>query len=183
MPIYKVKGAKKDGLQKYNVRANYISHIDGKPKQMTRTAYGLDAARDLERKLLSEVNDISERPTGKMTIDQLFQEYRAVQKNEVREVTLFKNFQNYKLYIKPTMADIRLDKLTVSQLQKWKESVIEKNLAYTSRKCAYKVFAALLNFAVKMDYLHRNPLSKVGNFKDNAEFKKDITYYTKDDFV
>ena len=52
MPHYKVKDKnkndiKKDGLQKYIVRVNYTTS-DGKQKQLTRIAYGLEPAKDLE---------------------------------------------------------------------------------------------------------------------------------------
>jgi len=66
MPIYKTEG-KKDGLQKYLVRVNYMDG-SGKPKQLTRTAYGSEAAKDLERKLVSGIKDKGENPAKKMTV-------------------------------------------------------------------------------------------------------------------
>ena len=50
IPIYKAGKAKKEGLQKYYVRINYVSDT-GEYKQITRTAYGIDIAKDLERRL------------------------------------------------------------------------------------------------------------------------------------
>ena len=47
MPIYKIGKTKKEGLQKYCVRINYVSDT-GEYKQITRTAYGIDFAKDLE---------------------------------------------------------------------------------------------------------------------------------------
>ena len=44
MPIYKMDG-KKDGLQKYRVRINYIDQ-QGKARQLDRVAYGSQAAKD-----------------------------------------------------------------------------------------------------------------------------------------
>ena len=49
MPINKING-KKDGLQKYRVRVNYVDSL-GKYKQIERTAYGKDAAKELEARL------------------------------------------------------------------------------------------------------------------------------------
>lgn len=40
----------------------------------------------------------------------------------------------------------------------------------------------MLNYAVKMEYIPINPLSKVGTFKDAYHTKKDIDYYTSDEF-
>ena len=73
MPIYKANG-KKDGLQKYNVRINYTGD-NGKAKQLTRTAYGLEAAKDLERSLILEIKNKGENSVKKMTIQKLYEEY------------------------------------------------------------------------------------------------------------
>jgi integrase len=183
MPIYKVDGAKKDGLQKYKVRVNYISNSDGKPKQLTRTAYGLEAAKDLERRLVDEVSEKNKKTVKKMTVEQLFVEYEAAQKYEVREATLDKAKRNYKIYVQPTMSDIRIDKLTIPLLQKWKVSIEQKNFALNTKKAAYKIFRALLNFGVKMEYLPHNPLTKIGNFKDSFDVRPNMKIYTPLEFT
>jgi len=180
MPIYKMNG-KKDGLQKYNVRINYISD-NGKAKQLTRTAYGLEAAKDLEQRLIGEMKNNGENSVKIMTVQQLFEKYIAVKMYELRESTLDKNKRNYKLYIKPTMENARLDKLSVDLLQGWKLSIEEKGLLLATKKNAYSIFRALLNFAVKMEYMTRNPLNKVGNFIDVLGSKSKIRIYTADEF-
>jgi len=54
MPIYKVNG-EKDGKKKYIVRINYVAD-SGEPKQLTRIAYGSSAAKDLEMRLIDDIN-------------------------------------------------------------------------------------------------------------------------------
>jgi len=66
MPVYKAIG-KKDGLQKYNVRINYIDG-EGVSRQLTRIAYGSEAAKDLERKLTVEQKSKGDAPTKRMTV-------------------------------------------------------------------------------------------------------------------
>ena len=44
MPIYKVENTKKDGLQKYYVRINYVTD-NGQKRQITRSVYGIDVAK------------------------------------------------------------------------------------------------------------------------------------------
>ena len=56
MPIYKVGNIKKDGLQKYHVRINYIAE-DGKKKQITRSIYRIDSIKNLERQLENEIKN------------------------------------------------------------------------------------------------------------------------------
>ena len=182
MPIYKVEGIKKNGLQKYNVRVNYISD-NGKAKQLTRTAYSLEAAKDLERRLISEVKKSGENSVKIMTVHQLYEKYISVKKYELRESTLDKNKRNYKLYIQPLMENARLDKLTVDLLQEWKVSIEERGLLLATKKNAYSIFRALLNFAVKMEYISKNPLNKIGNFIDVLNRKSEMSIYTAEEFT
>ena len=181
MPIYKMNG-KKDGLQKYNVRVNYTSD-DGKPRQLTRTAYGSDAAKDLERQLINEMKSKGENSVKKLTVQQLLETYTAAKKYEVRESTLDKQKRNYNIYVKPNMGSACIDKLSIPMLQEWKQSVEEKGLSHNTKKCAYSIFRAILNFAVKMEYLERNPLNKVGNFVDILNIKKEMGIYTAEQFT
>lgn len=181
MPIYKVEGIKKDGLQKYKVRINYFSS-DGTKRQLTRVTFGSESARDLERELLNKIKDQNEKPVRGLTVQQLFDEYEIAKKPEIRECTFEKNKKEYRLYVQPTMAKVRIDKLTVPMLQKWKLTVEEKGLALKTKQYAYGIFRAILNYAVRMEYLSNNPLLKVGNFKESLSIKPDMKFYTADEF-
>ncbi|MCL2003987.1 MAG: site-specific integrase [Oscillospiraceae bacterium] len=181
MPIYKANG-KKDGLQKYNVRVNYISD-SGQAKQLTRTAYGLEAAKELERRLASGVKDGSENTAKKMTVQQLFDEYEAAKQYEIRETTHDKNRRNYALYVKPTLAGIRIDRVTVALLQEWKRSIEQKGLHLNTKRHAYGIVRAILNYAVRMEYIPNSPLPKVGNFKEALSVKPGMSIYTAQEFM
>lgn len=87
MPINNVEGEKKDGLQKYRVRVNYIDRF-GKYRQAERTAYGIDEAKRIEMEL---TNSSKGRGQSKsMTVQALYDEYIAAKRHEVRETTLDK---------------------------------------------------------------------------------------------
>ena len=178
MPIYKMNG-KKDGKQKYRVRVNYTDRL-GKAKQIDRVSYGLDEAKQLERELNYQLKQ--ETPTAKMTVQALYDEYIEALKPEVRETTLEKNKQNLKNNVLDTLGNVKLDKLTIPVLQKWKQNIEQKNLSIRTRQNRYSEFRALLNYAVKMEYLSQNPLIKVGNFKAPLQPKKEMQYYTADEF-
>ena len=180
MPIYK-SGGKKDGLQKYNVRINYVSE-SGQAKQLTRVAYGLDAAKDLERRLLHDLKSNGENSVRKMTVRQLFEEYAAVKKYEVRQSTYDKTVRTFEYYIFPTLADVCIDKLSAKILQDWKISLEERDLALKTKKNVYSELRTMFNYAVRMEYLPKSPLVKVGNFKDPLATKQEINFYTPDEF-
>ena len=79
MPVYKMSG-KKDGLQQYRVRINYTDPF-GNAKQLDRIAYGKDAAKQLEAKLIAETKEKS--PTEERRI---FPERSKVEAKSVKNL-------------------------------------------------------------------------------------------------
>ena len=185
MPIYKMDG-KKNGRQKYRVRVNYIDR-EGKNRQIDRVAYGYDEAKDLERQLN---HDIKSAPVCRYTVQQLYDEFISVKKYEVRESTLRVITVRCENYILPELGTYRIDKLTSPVLQKWKNAVENykpvkspsDSLSFEMKKGIYSALRALLNYAVKMDYIAKNPLLTVGNFRDAYETKHEMDFYTADEF-
>lgn len=180
MPIYKADG-KKDGLQKYNVRINYTD-TNGKSRQLTRTAYGKEAATDLLHKLTAEQKTKGDTPAKKMTIQQLFDEYVNVRQYEVRETSLDGTKRTIENHILPTLRDVRIDRLNASILQDWKFSMEKKSLAVSSKRNAFDKLKALLNYAVRREYIPNNPIMKIDTFKDVTSVKKEMDYYTAEEF-
>ncbi len=181
MPIYKMNG-KKDGKQQYRVRINYTD-ASGKAKQIDRVAYGSAEAKDLEQKLQRE---IKEKPMySGITVQQLFDEYMGVKKHEVRETTLKQTQNVLTIHILPLLKTVRINDLNNKLLQSWKSQISgNSSLSLKTKQNIYKEFRAMLNYAVKMDYLPKNPLSNLGNFKDvYFEVPKDkLQYYTPEQF-
>ena len=149
------------------MRINYFAD-SGQQKQLTRVAYGLDAAKDLEIKLTFGIKSRSEMPTKKMTVLELLEEYKEVKRFEVKETTQTRIAENFKYYILPTFKDYRIDRITPKAIQEWKIALEKRNLAYKTKKLAFCHFRTFINYAIKMEYLSANPLTKVGDFKENT---------------
>ena len=184
MPINKVtdktgKPVKKDGKQKYRVRVNYTDSL-GRNKQIERTAYGADEAKQLERELNQSVK--VETPAAKLTVGQLYEEYIAAKRYEVRASSLDKKKNVLQNHVLKYFSDTRLDKLTAPVLQKWKMDIEELGLSIRMRKNIYGNFRTMLNYGVKMEYIPKNPLLKVGNFKAPLEEIEEMKFYTPEEF-
>lgn len=188
MPIYKSKG-KKDGKQRYRVRINYTD-VFGNAQQIERVAYGLDEAKDLERQLARDVKEENITKT-RMTVQELYEEYVEVKKYEVREASLKKSKTVIESYVIPIFGNTSLSKLNAPLLNKWKAGIEEKRikvkgeekpLKIQTKKYIFGKFRALLNYAVQMEYIAKNPLLKVGNFKDVNFVKEEMSYYTPEEF-
>lgn len=181
MPIYKMNG-KKDGKQQYRVRINYVDS-NGNNKQLTRIAYGSAEAKQLEMQLKQEVKE--QPAANRMTVGKLYEEYIATKQHEIRATSLNKIQNVLQLHILPTFQNLELRKLQVQKLQKWKNQVADTDLSITTKKNIYKEFRALLNYAVKMEYIQKNPLLQVGNFKEPyfESVPEKLNYYTSDEFI
>jgi integrase len=180
MPIYKTN-EKRDGLTKYRVVVNYTDQ-HGKYKSVERTAYGSAAAKALESQLR---NEYKTSVSARMSVRDLFEEYLQNKKKRVRYTTLIKTEEIIEQNVIPYLGDTKLDKLTVPLLEQWENKILEKDIELRTRQNYYSHFRAMLNYAVRMNYIQKNPLVDVGNFID-TEFtppRDKIQYYTKEQFT
>lgn len=180
MPIYKT-GEKKNGREKYRVVVSYVAP-DGRYRKKERTVYGSAEAKATESQLMSELKQAT--PAAVITVEELFNEYIAAKKNEVRETSLDKTRRILLAEVIPQLGDTSLSKLNKKVLQNWKNDISNRDLALTTKRNFYKEFCAMLNFAVKLDYIPKNYLTDLGNFKDTT-FEppaEKIHYYTAEQF-
>jgi len=180
MPITKIAGKKKDGLQAYRVRVNYTDQ-NGNYKRIERYAYGMAEAKEVEQKL----KELSLSPTGDsevVTLNDLVQEYLSRKNGEIRKATSDKSASVLRLHVQPMFGAKDFTKITVSDVAGWKAHMNELGLAVSTKNKAFSVFRALLNYAKKMHYISENPVSEVGRFRDPnfSERKKSnrLQYYT-----
>ena len=182
-----MKGSK-DGKQRYRVRINYIDNL-GNNRQTDRVAYGMSEAKDLERRMQYEIKE--QTPAARMTIKTLYDEYISSAKNELRETSLSKNKKILSTYVLEYLGDVSLKKLTAPVMQNWKNQIDEyevktsektHKLSLRTKQNIYSCFRTMLNYGVKMDYISQNPLKKVGNFRSSTEHKKEMDYYTADEY-
>ena len=183
MPINKT-GVKKDGRQQYRVRVNYTD-ASGKAHQIERTAYGLAEANALEQSLIAEYKDKKQTASSRMTLNELIKEYEEYHATESKRSSHDTVMKVIRLRIAPYLGDYRLDKITQSKLAEWNVNLSKTKLSDGTKKHAYSIFVALLNYAVKMEYIFKNPLTVLGNFKNSSEVSEQpekLRYYTVEQF-
>lgn len=182
MPIYKQDTKKKDGKAQYRVVVNYTDRA-GAYRQKTKLVWGKEEAADQERLIAAQLR--LSQPDSAMTVQTLFEEYLVSKKHDVRRSTWEKSSRILQGHVLPYVRDIRLKDLSVRQAQEWKNQIAALPLATTSKNNIFAEFRALLNYAAKMEYIPRNPLSVVGAFRDPVDFSKPqdtLHYYTADQF-
>lgn len=181
MPIYKMEG-KRNGLQQYRVRVNFTG-ADGKAKQIDRIAYGKEEAKQLEASLLC---DIKEKPlSGRMTLEELYTEYMAAKKQEVRATSFHKSKEVLERHVLPHLGKVTIDKLTPACIQKWKNQIGELPITLTMKRNIVKELNTMLNWGVRLERIPRNPIKAVGSFRE-VYFEKPqdaLHYYTSQEYL
>ena len=180
MPIYKDgKNKNAEGLQRYKVRVNYKT-ATGDHKQLTRVAYGLQQAKQLENLLQSE----QKTPTTTKNFDGLYLDFLETKKHELRETSLDTLAKRFRNHILPFFSGYKLNKITPQVIESWKKSINDKSLSVNTRHSVYTALKAFLNWCERNKYLTDNPIIGVPNFRDAyATPKPDkIRYYTPSQF-
>ena len=180
MPIYKLNKTK-DGKSQYKVTVCYTDAA-GNHKQKSGRCYGAAEAKVLEQQLRQQVTDSS--IGSRMTVKQLYDEYIKYKQPNVRTSTLRKSESILSHNVIPYLSGIRLDKLSIPVLQKWKTAIAEMDTRVSTKNNALRELRSMLNYAVRMEYIPKNPIQALGNFRDAyAEAEKDkLHYYTSEQF-
>lgn len=184
MPIYKIDGEKRNGLQKYRVRVAYMDST-GKTKQVERTCYGLAEAQMTEKQLMIDYKEKRTTAPAKMTVNQLITEYDKYHVQETKKTSHDTSMKNLRLRVVPYLGEVRLDKLTQAKMAEWKTTINQQNLSLVTKRNAYIALTGLINYALKMEYIPKNPLKALGTFKDvnrSINGKKEMKFYTFEEF-
>ena len=115
----------------------------------------------------------------------LYDEYIEVCKHELRETTWDKKRRTFEHTIIPIVGDIKLDKFNVVAAQKYKSDILALGLSPATSSTYLKVLSTMINYAVRMEYIPKNPIRQIGGYK-TPEFavpEKKVRYYTSDEFL
>lgn len=153
-------------------------------RRKTKCIVGLDEAKEAERALAAELKN-GGQPFARLTVQALYDEYIKVKESEVRKSSLNKTKSILKNHVLNSGLEKKnVDRLSKRDLQEWKSQLSEKPIMISTKNNAIRELNALLNYAVKLEYISKNPLREIGRFKD-AYFTtaaEKIHYYTSDQF-
>lgn len=185
MPIYKIAGKKKDGLQKYRVVYNYTDET-GKKRTAERLVYGKGQAEAAEIALRNKVAAEAGEDQRKeeMTFAELWDLYAAEKKYDLRETTLEKKESIIKTHAIPDLGGKRISELTFDALTEWRSRMNKTGRKAATKNSAYRELRAVLNFAVARKLMKENPLKGVPTFRDPYKETDAVKlrYYTKDEY-
>lgn len=184
MPIILDKRAKKkDGLSRYRVIYNYTD-VNGKHVKVERLVRGRAEAQAMERELEAEYGN-KHNTIPRMNISELIDQYNIYHAIETKQSSHEAVMKRLRLWVLPYFGEKRLDKITQQDLANWKVMINGEKLSLISKQNIYCAFVAMLNYAVKLEFIPKNNLSVLGNFKNNTALEKPVEplrYYTSSQF-
>lgn len=116
-----------------------------------------------------------------MTLGDLFEEHYEYQKDKVKLTTL----TNYGKKVRhfESIKDIRLDKLNIHDIEKWKQEINNKGLATRTKNDLMKYLKSALNYGTRWyDFDFHSMYNKMVNFTDPNEMPKEMLFYTYEEF-
>lgn len=173
MPIKKMN----NGTYKVDVSLG-LNKITNKRERTTRRGIAtLKEAKDVERDLLNK-RDLNENVIGIKAI-KVINDYLEYSRNFDKPSSHLKKTNVFKNYITPFLLNIKLNDFNLSYAQKFKESLLGLYISNNYKRYIIAMMSSFFNYAVKHDYINKNPMKQIDNFKKE---KVTMSYWTLSEF-
>lgn len=175
MPIIKRKIKNKI---RYQARINYVDSF-GKYKTKNSKLFETKAEAEREEaRLRIELNKVE---SNSLTFDELYTSYNEYQKDKVRVQTHEKYDEIYN-HIKPFLANVQIDKLTIPMYEQFKKELDKQGHSYSMKCRIHRFIKTLLKHANIIYNIHTNVVERAGGFVNPNESKQEMKIMTYDDF-
>jgi integrase len=179
MAVYESKQITKDG-RKYFFRIKYkdifgVTHDYSSQKFKTKKE-----ATSEEAKYRIQVEN-KEICTSSVTIDQIFQEYIEKKSKEVKKQSLLK-IKNMYRHLEP-IKDWKINEINVVKYNQFVKHIENKHFSVIYSNKILSLFKAIIIYSSKYYNTSDSILKFVDNFKSVNEFKKEMEFYTYDEYI
>lgn len=135
-------------------------------------------AKEAEIEFLNSLKDLTE--LNKITLGELKIDYLRHQKEEIKPTSL-ETLEDRLEHIK-IIENIVAEEFNLKQFENWKSIINSLEIATSTKNNIYKSLRAMLNYGNKKYDLNIKIINKMTNFKNPSELKKEMLFYTKEEF-
>jgi integrase len=151
--------------------------LNGKVKQYKKR--GFEKKKDaIKAEILFKEN--LKEPNATITFNQLSYSYQVYSEKRIKESTYLTQKAILKVW-EDELGECEVKKLTASNIEKVINKLM-KSMSFDSVLNYYTKFRAVLNYAVRQGYIQANPCNKIDLKKDPNKKKKDMMYWTVEQF-
>lgn len=178
MPVYKTKNPTKDG-RAWFFKTPYRDAFNNVQTKVSKKYFTKTEAKDEERKFLNGIT-VGIKPSN-LTFEQLCTSFLDNRKDKIRKHTIMQ-YKNQMKYLE-MFNKVKCTSLTVEQFQAWKDYMNKTKLNTTSKNTVYKTLKAIINYGIKWLEIDMVSFSnRMSNFTEPNEPKKEMLFYTFDEF-
>ncbi len=181
MPVYKTKTeATKD--KKIWYFSCYVDQPDGSRKKYKSKKYATkdEAVRAEALFIVASEDRKKEAKVNEITFAAVYQDYYDIQKKKVR-ITTLKKIENLYKYLDPIKNE-SIANLTLVRYRKFYESIEKKDLSTVYKNKIIKFLKTLNKHSFTYFGVNTPLIDKVGFIVDPNEFKKEMKFYTYEEF-
>lgn len=180
MSVFKDKEKTKDGRQwRFKV---YYHNTDGKLVPYTSKRYLLEKEAKAEERVFL----LNRNAPVKKKFDVVGDDYFKDAEKRIRESTLLTYYSQYKNNILPYFKNKFIDEIQVVDIEKWKTTLINKNIKISTCNQYYVVFKEIFTYANRKYELNYNPVALSGRFQKRndevIETKNKLRYIVYEDY-
>ncbi len=179
MPIYKTKEEKTKNNKIWYFMISY-TNLSGYRKRYKSKKYFTKEEASREQALF--ITKKEKNLKSIINFQELYLEYFNFAKTRLKERTLNINNGRIQLHVMPYFKNRKIDKITPKDIMDWQCELDKLNYSNEYKSSIYVNFSTVMNYGVKYLDLIRNPLTIVGNFKAPSEMKKEMKFWTVDEF-
>lgn len=180
MSVNKLKESEwtKDG-RKWIFQVRYTD-LNGNVKKYKSKKYKTKPeAQEAERLFFLELDKY--RPDNNMTFKELYTAFYEYQKDKVKETTL--NTYLDRIRYMALLDNVKVKDFNLQHYEMWRKKIMEYKLSNRTRNYIYKFLKTIMNFGTKWYGLNFNNIyPKMTNFTDPNEIKKEMEFWTYDEF-
>lgn len=182
MAVYQEKNKSKqtkDGRSWY-FRVPYVDLCGKRKQHWSKFYFTKKEAQEGERQFLASVKNKVDNTS--MTFEELCSAFYKHQEEEVKETTL-QTYKDRKPFLE-YLYHIKLVDFNINHFEMWKKKINEKNIATSYKNDILKFLKAILNFGTKRyNFNFTAVYNQMKNFKDPNGIKKDMDFYTREEFL
>jgi len=173
MPIKKMN----NGTYKVDVSLG-VSQTSNKRARTTRRGIKtLKEAKNIERELLNENDNNKNMIDVKTKV--VIKDYLNYSSLNDKPSSHLKKQNVFKNYIIPFFNDFKINEITSVRARQFKESLISLYISNNYKRYIIAMMSSFLNYAVKYNYINKNPMKQIDNFKKE---KVTMQYWTLSEF-
>lgn len=117
-----------------------------------------------------------------ITFYELWKEYNDYIILKLKPQSYRKINSNFKNHILPFFKNYKLKDINHKVYMKWQLEIEKKGFKNSYNKHLHGTMVAIFNYAIKFEYLEKNVPSKVGNFTKKRNERKNVDFWTLDEF-